>query len=1146
MTLNHPFNVLRHANQWEVAPRGPFAAAVGAFLFPGLVGAGSILGVSLATVAGFLTTTAVTSWLVKALSPKPKDKSRGLQTNVRDPIAAHEIVYGEVRKGGVITFLKSSGTGNRYLHMVLVLAGHEVEAIDNLYINDEVVTWNGTSGLVTTAKWNNKIRIRKFLGGPGQVASSELISEAGVTSDFVGNGIAYLYIRLDYDQRVFAEGIPTFTAVVRGKKVFNPATATTAYSDLSSLCIRDYLVSAYGVNQQAFANSINDTYTNAATTVCDQNISLAAGGTEKRYTVNGVISTAQSPKQNLESLLSTCGGTIFWSQGQWHIKVGSYSSPTITLTENDLRSDISLVTKNSRKDNFNTVQGVFNDASQRWLEVDYPEIKSATFITEDGGEQSIMGMDLPLTTSAASAQRLAKMALFRSREQFTFVADFALTATGLQPGDSVNLTLTKYGFSAKPFEVLSWNLVFENGELLVRMTLKETSAAAYDWAAEETDILSNNTTLPDPTSGLNPTNVAVTRYGNLTADGSFVGNAKVSWDASDSAFISYYTVQWKRNSDTIWSSTTTGELSAEVGPIEAGVVYNYRVMATSLGGFTSAWVQVNYTLSGDNTIPAAPTSPQALGGYKFIELRWVNPVVSDLSHVNIYVNTVNNSGTATLLGKSTGTFFIHGDLAVPATRYYWLKSVDFSGNESSSFSTGVNATTIAVPTSELSGEITTAQIADNALTIAKFAAGLQPIEIVATLPTSGNFAGRTVFLTSDNKIYRHTGSPSGAAGFTSVVPAADLTGTLDIARFANTIRPVEVVGSLPGSGNFEGRQAYLTTDGKLYRYKSGAWTKEVDGGDLIASSIVAGKIAAGVISATEIASGAITTVKLAAGAVTANELATNSVIAGKIQAGAVSTAELAAGAVTAGKLAVVDTQNLALNGDFVYQFEGWGRFTGSLALVSAATLPGRTAAQLIRVTSEVSFSTFGNFNNPTDATKGVPVTAGQEFYVEAYARKVGVTNPNLQVNIVVVDSSGTVLVNTVPINASVTTTAYTKFSNSITVNTTGFAFLRLQNSVDNTELRVGSIKWYRRNAGELIVDGSITANKISTTNLAAISANLGAITAGSLNINNKFIVASNGDTTIQSAATGERLLLTQQRLDIYDASNNLRIRIGLV
>lgn len=49
-------------------------------------------------------------------------------------------------------------------------------------------------------------------------------------------------------------------------------------------------------------------------------------------------------------------------------------------------------------------------------------------------------------------------------------------------------------------------------------------------------------------------------------------------------------------------------------------------------------------------------------------------------------------------------------------------------------------------------------------------AGLSPPEIVTSLPTSGNYAGRTVFLTTNSRIYRHTGSPlSGTTGWTDAV-----------------------------------------------------------------------------------------------------------------------------------------------------------------------------------------------------------------------------------------------------------------------------------------------------------------------------------------------------------------------------------------
>lgn len=64
---------------------------------------------------------------------------------------------------------------------------------------------------------------------------------------------------------------------------------------------------------------------------------------------------------------------------------------------------------------------------------------------------------------------------------------------------------------------------------------------------------------------------------------------------------------------------------------------------------------------------------------------------------------------------------------------------------------------------------------------------------------------------------------------------------------------VEVVTSLPSSGNFDGRTVVLvsSTIRKLYRYNAGtaAWTTEIDGYDLVANSILAGAIAAGAVTA---------------------------------------------------------------------------------------------------------------------------------------------------------------------------------------------------------------------------------------------------------------------------------------------------------
>lgn len=80
--------------------------------------------------------------------------------------------------------------------------------------------------------------------------------------------------------------------------------------------------------------------------------------------------------------------------------------------------------------------------------------------------------------------------------------------------------------------------------------------------------------------------------------------------------------------------------------------------------------------------------------------------------------------------------------------------------------------------------------------------------------------------------------------------------------------------------------------------------------------------------------------------------------------------------------------------------------------------------------------------------------------------------------------------------------------------------------------------------GDLIVANSIVAGNLNVAQLSAISANMGSITAGSLNINNKFIVDSSGNTTIQNATTGARLFIANNVIKVFDSSGVLRVQIG--
>ena len=165
----------------------------------------------------------------------------------------------------------------------------------------------------------------------------------------------------------------------------------------------------------------------------------------------------------------------------------------------------------------------------------------------------LLDLPLPFTTSASTAQRIAKMTLYRGREQMTISADFGLEAFNIEVGDIIAFDNDRYGFDGKEFEVIGWKFASnqEAGDLRVTLTLQETSEAAFDWNAEEQDIINNNTNLPSPSEGLSVANLQVSDDGLTQGDGTFINRVIVTWSAATNAYLDYYEVEWKATSDSV-------------------------------------------------------------------------------------------------------------------------------------------------------------------------------------------------------------------------------------------------------------------------------------------------------------------------------------------------------------------------------------------------------------------------------------------------------------------------------------------------------------------------------------------------------------------------------------------------------------------
>ena len=724
-------------------------------------------------IAGSIATTFAVNFalsaVAKALQPKPPSLDFNPKDNtvtVKSPISSRKMIYGKTRVGGTVVFIDSTGDTNEYLHMVIALAGHEIEALDEVYFDDELVAV-GTS---VQGDYTDTVRIN-FHDGSQTTADSDLVSESSNwTADHKLLDVAYLYVRIKFDQDLYT-GIPNISAVVRGKKVYNPDTEVTEYSNNPALCILDYLKDTkYGLG--VTDEEINYDSFVSAYTLSNQNVDLDAGGVQSRYTLDGVVDTESTPKDIIQQMLTSLAGTLTYSGGEFFLKGGAYTSSSGTITNDDITGPLSIQTRRPRRELFNAVKGVFSSVDDNYILADYPPVISSAYALEDG-DPSYLDVGLPYTTDAARAQRLAKLNLLRSRKQITVSLPCNLSAMKYKAGDTIAVTNSRLGWTAKEFEVTGWKFSLDSSGMLgVTIACIETAEAIYDWTTDdETPFVAGQATnLPSAYSVSAPDNLQTTAGALVFTDGTAMSYIDVTWDNND-AFATAFELQYRKGTDT-FKSVITHNTFYRLENIEAGEDYDIQVRAINRLGARSAFVSGDLIGVSDSTAPSAPTSVSATGAYRALMIRWTNPAESDFRQVAIYESDTNDSGAASLIGYSNGSEFYRANLGINVTKWYFLKAIDFTGNESA-FTTGVSGTTDGVDSADFEGDVRQLFLDQD----------LDIIEPVASLPVSGDFTGQQKLLTTDGKLYRWNGS----AWTLTIADVADNSITASDKIVANTI-----------------------------------------------------------------------------------------------------------------------------------------------------------------------------------------------------------------------------------------------------------------------------------------------------------------------------------------------------------------------
>ena len=1148
-------------------------------------------------IAIFAATTAVSYVLSQQAMKKAQkaaDDMAGVLVNKESNIDPIPVIYGERRVGGVRVFVSTKdvqgGDKNEFLYIALAMAEGEVESITDLYLDDVPITDSKYFGLYTY----------NVHTGADDQAYDPLLTEAnaGWTSDHKLSGVAYIAIRLKWDRDVFS-GVPDITAVVKGRKVYDPRSTNTVYSNNPALCIRDYLTNnRYGKGVPLSA--IDDTAFIAAANDCDESVTFyPGGGSGKIFECNAVLQTDETLFSNIEKMLMGCRGFLPYNQGYYSLIIDKSRSSVFAFDKETIVGGISI--KGETKENkFNRVLVKFANPVVDYQpdQAVWPEAGSteeSNFLAEDNGTLLVEELTLDTITNFYAARDLARVILKRSRNALRTSFKATSEALQLSVGDVVTVTHDTPGWNAKPFQVEAILLNYD-GTCDVSLLEYDSTIYTYDLSAEQK--VYPDTSLPNPFNVAPPTDLAVVSTTVVADDGTLLPSLRINWTGSADSFVSQYEVQYQRGSAIIDFGSISDEydvsenyglisdaasILVDYGSIDEPIAtdepdynstfvattqyilkgitpsanYNIRVRAVNDFGVKSNFITISGLAEGDIDPPGIPDSIVASGSLREITISWAPPTDPDYSHVEIWENSVNNFSTATKVAIAGGDYFSRTGLGYNVLKYYWLKSVDYSGNISGESSV-TSATTLFVDTDSFSQEVNnlfseagaygiepvsslpatgdfdgqikynttenklyrwdsaTSSWTDDIFSIeagtvdaASFAAGIEPISIVTTLPNPSGYTGpKLVFLTTDNKIYRYTGTE-----WTSEIPAADIDGALASANFPSDLRPIEIVTLLPTTGNFQGRQVFLTTDNKTYRYTGTAWTAKIATVDLegtvsslqiannavtnakIAVDAIQGDvIAAGAITSAKILDGAIDELKLANDAVTNAKIAADAITADVIAAGAITSEAITAGAITSLKLADDAVTNAKIAVDAIQ-----GDVIAASAITSDKLLDG--AVNELKIASNAVTTA----KIATNAITADVIAAGA--ITETKIASDAVTNAKIAVNAIQGDVIAAGAITETKIGADAVTTA--KIANDAVTED-----IIAANAITTTKIATDAITTAKI-AANAITASELSANSVTSDKIIANAITSAKISAGAVTANE---IAANAITSAKIAA----------------------------
>lgn len=675
---------------------GMIAAAVALVVFaPQIAGAIGIQAITAGTIAAIGASLALSTASMALFGPKvPKSQISRLNVSL-DPSTSRKVVLGTTAMPLDLRYHESSGTNQEYVDYIIAVAAHKVASINEIWF-EEKQAWTLAGGVTATYSGYLTIAVRTE-GTDSNYISINGGSKWGSSRRLTGCAYVHLRIKRTGNTKTaespLVGGLPSRVTIIgEGALLYDPRKDSTvpggsgshradnqatwgAYTDADD-CDNPVLQLLWWLLGWEINNKLSVgcgvPYTRVdmpsfitAANICDESVTLATGGTQKRYRTSGTASDSDDRLEIVNNLLASMNGTLQDNSGKLSVTAmkNDLADYVLDFDENDMIGEFDWQQTRGLTENYNIARGRYVDPSANSLYqmVDYPEVG---FTSPDGIER-VMSLDLPYVEDGRRAQRIAKQVLQRNQYRGMFSTTFNAKALGCQIGDVVRVSVEALGWSNKLFRVVSQEIRFDGQ---VPMALVEENIAIYAW--DRNDVAPVTPTAPTIYNPLNSPFILGIDVAGTTADWSGVIDDNGDKPEDNADVTANAVPSLDQIAPVAFAADYLGVLSAGQLPKNINVVR--RRGGTDVSS-TTTWsiisqtgisgVTVTVSSSGIVTIPTGAT----IGASSTIEVRSVRDGTTLDARIGVSRNDAappsTGSGGGTTVSDSTfnsvsGTSFV--------------------------------------------------------------------------------------------------------------------------------------------------------------------------------------------------------------------------------------------------------------------------------------------------------------------------------------------------------------------------------------------------------------------------------------------------------------------------------------------------------